>query len=259
MAVRRTDKQRSAWEDWGRVDPFWAVLTDGERHGGWDIDRFFTTGLEAAGWALAHAEELGRPANRRLALDFGCGVGRVTRALAPHFERTVGLDIAATMVDEARRLDAQRGASGAEFAVYEGDDLADWAGSVDFLISLLVLQHVPSRDVIAGLLRAFVRALSPGGIATVHLPSALPAGSQGYRRLRMRAGDRLRAAGLSARFLYRRGWQPEMLMNAIPYDETVAILEDAGGEVLDATESSVGDGVVNHIYFFARADTGQSP
>src|SRR5262249_31117691 len=113
-------------------------------------------------------------------------------------------------------------------------------------------------------LRAFVRALSPAGIAAVHLPSAVPAGSQGHRRLRMRAGDRLRAAGLSARFLYRRGWQPEMLMNAIPYDETVAILDHAGGEVLDATESSIGDGVVNQIYFFARAagtvpDRGLSP
>ena len=61
-----TDTQRAAWEDWGRVDPFWAVLTDGERRGGWDVDAFFRTGEEAAGWALSRAEAFGLPAERAL-------------------------------------------------------------------------------------------------------------------------------------------------------------------------------------------------
>ena len=248
-----TDIQRSAWEDWGQVDPLWAVLTAGERHGGWDLDGFFTTGLEAVGWALEHAATFGRPVNHRLALDFGCGVGRLTQALAPHFERAVGLDIAHSMVDKARQLDARRGPTGAEFAVYDTDDLSDWAGSVDFLLSLLVLQHMASREAIAETLRDFVRALAPGGVGVVHLPSAVPPGSQGPRRLRMKVGDKLRAFGFGAGFLYRRGWEPEMLLNAIPYEETVAILEGAGAEVLDATESTVGDGVVNRIYFFTPA------
>lgn len=246
------DANRTAWEDWGRVDPLWAVLTSGERYGRWDLDRFFRTGLEAAGWALEHAETFGRPENHGTALDFGCGVGRLTRAIAPRFECTYGLDIASSMIEQARRFDMQRGPSGAKFVVHDRPDLSHHAsGSVDFVLSLLVLQHLPSTAAIAGYLGEFVRVLSTGGIAVVHLPSQVPATSQGPEPLRMRARGWLRAAGVSPRFLYRRlGWQPDMPMSAVPYNETVAIIEGAGGQVLDAPETSIGDGVVNRIYFF---------
>jgi ubiquinone/menaquinone biosynthesis C-methylase UbiE len=248
-----TDEYRAAWEDWGRVDPFWAVLTAADaRHGRWDVDRFFETGLEAAGWALAHSEAFGRPERHGVALDFGCGLGRLTRALAPHFERTYGLDIAFTMIERARRLDAERGPSGADFVVHNGTDLSEYgSGSVDFILSLLVLQHLPSREAIVGYLREFVRVLSPGGIAVVHLPSAVPAISQGPRMRRQQARDWLRTVGVSPRFLYERlGWEPNMTMAAIRYEETVAVLESAGATVLDAPENTVGDGVINRVYFF---------
>jgi SAM-dependent methyltransferase len=96
------DRHRAAWEDWGRIDPFWAILTDADaRHGLWDIDRFFATGVEQVVVMLTHTQNYGRPTHRGIALDFGCGVGRLTRALAPHFERTYGLDVASTMIERA--------------------------------------------------------------------------------------------------------------------------------------------------------------
>ena len=70
----------------------------------------------------------------------------------------------------------------------------------------------------------------------------------------MQARDWLRAAGFSPSFLYKHlGWQPDMTMAAVPYEETVAILEAAGASVLDAQENTIGDGVVNHMYFFSPA------
>jgi hypothetical protein len=61
----------------------------------------------------------------------------------------------------------------------------------------------------------------------------------------------LRAIGVSPRVLYERfGWQPEMRMSGIPYEETVGVLEAAGGRVLDVSETSTDPGgVVSRIYF----------
>jgi SAM-dependent methyltransferase len=182
-------------------------------------------------------------------------VGRITRALAPHFTTTVGLDVAQTMIDEAKRLDG--GASGAEFVRQDGDDLGRFAtGTIDILTCFLVLQHLPSRALIEGYLREFVRVLAPGGIAVfqlpVHVPSPAPKSTVRDRlALRTRGGRVLRAIGVSPRVLYERfGWQPEMRMSGIPYEETVAVLESAGGRVLDVSDTSTDPGgVVSRIYF----------
>jgi SAM-dependent methyltransferase len=245
------DRHRAAWEDWGRVDPYWAVLSWPDMQGGnWDADRFFATGEEAVEMVLAHAGRLGRPAEHRVALDFGCGLGRLTRALAPRFERAIGLDIASTMVAEARRIDAERGPSGTEFVVHEPPALEQASGSVDLVMCLLVLQHLPSSDEIAGYVREFVRVLAPGGVAVVQIPVSVPA--PGPDPLRVRAKRSLRALGLSPRFLYGTlGWQPEMRMRAMPYDDVVAVVEEAGGSVLDAPESSAPGDVVSRLYFLA--------
>ncbi len=249
--MTETDAQRAAWEDWGRVDPFWAVLTAADtQHGHWDVERFFETGEAAIRDLLAHAAHYGRPVEHGLALDFGCGLGRLTRPLAPRFRRAVGLDVASTMIERARELDP---GSGAEFAVHVDDNLRDWAG-VDFLVSLLVLQHLPSREAVERYLREFVRVLAPGGIAVVQLPTAVP--PPGHVGRRGRVKDWLRALGVHPKFLYERlGWQPAMTMRAIPYEETVALLESAGAEVLDSVEQDAGD-VVNRTYFFKQ---GLSP
>ncbi len=257
------DRHRAAWEDWGKVDPFWAVLSDPDaRHGRWDPEQFFATGVDMVATMLEHAGNYGRPREHSTAVDFGCGVGRLTRALAPHFEHTYGLDVAGAMIDEARRLDA--GASGAAFELHEHEDLQRFeSGSVDLLSCLLVLQHLPSRDAIEGYLREFVRVLADGGVAVVqlpvHVPEPLPRSTLRTKlQLRTRAGRALRALGVSPRFLYERlGWRPEMRMSGIPYDETVAVFASAGAHLLDASpESTDPGGVVSRLYFVAPGSGG---
>jgi SAM-dependent methyltransferase len=155
------------------------------------------------------------------------------------------------------------------FVLHDREDLSRYAaGSVDFLSCLLVLQHLPSRDGIERYLREFVRVLSPGGVAVVQLPvrvSPADVSRVGYwsrlRRLlqlRTRGTRFLRAVGVSPTFLYERlGWEPEMLMSGIPYEETVTVFETAGGRVLDAPpEDAHPGGVMSRTYFVASRDGG---
>jgi hypothetical protein len=70
-------RHKQDWEELGRLDPLWAVLSTREgRHGRWDPDAFFATGREEVERLLAVAAEVGHPRERGAVLDFGCGVGR---------------------------------------------------------------------------------------------------------------------------------------------------------------------------------------
>ena len=86
----RLEKQKGDWEALGRLDPLWAIYSDPKRqHGKWDLEEFFRSGQDDVSALMEEAERIGRPSERVSALDFGCGVGRLTRALAKHFNHCV--------------------------------------------------------------------------------------------------------------------------------------------------------------------------
>jgi SAM-dependent methyltransferase len=100
------DRLQRNWDALGRTDPYWAVLTDPARKGNrWDEEEFYRTGVMEAERLMARLEAFRVPAERRRALDFGCGVGRVTLPLAQFFDEVVGADISPAMLDRARARD----------------------------------------------------------------------------------------------------------------------------------------------------------
>src|ERR1700675_2485116 len=98
MDNRETDRlatlQRS-WDSLGAIDPMWTVLSDPTKLGhGWDESAFFATGVDEINELVARLRHHGMTATGERALDFGCGVGRLTQALAAHFAQVTGVDIA---------------------------------------------------------------------------------------------------------------------------------------------------------------------
>lgn len=92
--------QKQNWEDLATLDPLWAILSDPHRRfGQWDASEFFASGEVEVGRLLQRVAMLGLPANRKRALDFGCGVGRLTRAMSRVFEECYGVDISEGMID----------------------------------------------------------------------------------------------------------------------------------------------------------------
>ncbi|HEX4244230.1 MAG TPA: class I SAM-dependent methyltransferase, partial [Acidimicrobiales bacterium] len=161
---------RRAWEDWARVDPLWAVVTaPGQKNGQWDVDEFFTSGVATIDSLWAQSEAAGLPVAHRHALDFGCGVGRLSRALGAHVDHVLGLDISASMIGAAEEHNTAY--ANLDFAVHSATDLGAFEdGAFDVVCSLLVLQHIPSVALIEGYVRELTRVLAPGGVMMLGLP-----------------------------------------------------------------------------------------
>jgi ubiquinone/menaquinone biosynthesis C-methylase UbiE len=161
---------RDDWTRLGAADPLWAVcVMPGTRGGRWDVAEFFEFGRSEVARTLGELDRLGlRPAGRR-ALDFGCGVGRLSAALAEHVDEVIGVDISPTMLAAARRLDRSGGRC--RFVLSDATDLPflddGWA---DIVYSSLVLQHLPRR-LARGYLREFARVLAADGVAIIQVAS----------------------------------------------------------------------------------------
>ena len=253
------ERTRRAWEDWGAVDPLWAIVTDPARaRGGWTLEEFLASGEDTVDAIWKVAQRLGYPRQQRVALDLGCGVGRLTRSISRRVEVVYGLDVAATMIERA--IEVNRDCPGCRFRLQRDDDLRAFADqSVDLVVCLLVLQHLADRATIETYLAELVRVLSPGGLAVIQLPSMVPAPAaprtlRAHLRVRTRLANLLRRLGVRPRFLYRRmSWMPEMSMTAVPEADVTATIEAAGGMVLEVAEpvTQLG-GVISRDYYVTR-------
>jgi arylsulfatase A-like enzyme/SAM-dependent methyltransferase len=168
------DRLHETWDGLAAVDPFWAVLSSAEhRLGGWDPESFYATGREEIDELIGELAARDLPVARGTALDFGCGVGRLSRGLAPYFDSVIGIDLSSRMVELARQLTPE---PNVRYLVNRSDHLALVAdGSVDFLYTGRVLQHVPP-ELTRAYLTEFLRVLAPGGLAVFQIPSAIRGG-----------------------------------------------------------------------------------
>src|SRR5438128_11152033 len=72
---------------------------------------------------LQEVVDLVRPKPDDLALDVATGTGNTAFALAPHVRRVIGLDLTREMLDEARRIAAERGIANADWVIGDAQDL----------------------------------------------------------------------------------------------------------------------------------------
>jgi len=245
------DQQRE-WEEIAREDALWAILSYSDRKfGAWDREAFFQTGEAEIEELMTHARELGRPVGRTSALDFGCGVGRLTRALSQHFDSCLGLDISETMVEGGRELNADR--PGCIFEVNAQPNLEGIDDrSFDLIFTRIVLQHQPSRAAIEGYLGEFVRTLKDDGLLVFQLPSAIPLSIRLQPRRRVYL--LLRRLGFRSKFLYWKLGLHPMRMRHIAKAEVTAFLESRGARVLRVeTTTDPSYGFEDSVYYVTKS------
>jgi SAM-dependent methyltransferase len=216
---------KNVWNEFGRKDPLWAVLTEPDKKGQkWDPKEFFRIGAEEIASVMNHVASLAVDLSRKRALDFGCGVGRLTRALSPYFDEVIGVDISSSMLDNARRLNPDLDPG--RFVINERDDLSQFGDDYfDFIYSNITLQHFdPTYSV--RYIKEFMRILAPGGMLVFQLP-ARPA------RLGRRIVYRLFRQAWYEFIKLRAKSRAIMEIHSISQKRIVSLIGRNGGRVLD--------------------------
>lgn len=216
------------WDALGKEDAMWAVLTHPEKAGGrWDPAEFFATGVAEIDATFADLGRLGLAVTPGTALDFGCGVGRLSQALAARFERVIGMDVAPSMIALARRHDHSAG--NVTYRINESTRLEGVPDdSVDFIYSNIVLQHIPP-PISLGYVREFTRVLRRGGIGFFQIP-ARPRSPVGHVKGLLKRHVPALATVLNAAYRGRR--TATMDMYGLPRPSVERTIRDGGCTVL---------------------------
>lgn len=149
---------RDYWDGRARTNAAWYVDTSID-FADPDMQAFLATGERIVAEALDDAPV--SPGAHGLAVEIGAGLGRVCRALAPRFDRVIGVDISSEMVTRARELVADERVT---FEVNDGSTLPLPDGCADLVLSFTVFQHIPRVSLINGYVREAGRVLRPGGV-----------------------------------------------------------------------------------------------
>lgn len=162
----------SAWEEWGRREPYFGVITNAKfrRAALTEAARneFFESGRVHVEYVFRMIRKYIAPTFQPVAvLDFGCGVGRSLVHFSPTSEQVVGIDVSPSMLEEARRNCDAFGAGNVRLLVSD-DRLSALVGSeYDLIHSFIVFQHIPperGREIF----RRLLDHLSPNGVGTIH-------------------------------------------------------------------------------------------
>lgn len=223
---------QSNWDEFGQIDPLWAILFLNKEGNKWELDEFFKTGQENVDSVMEYLEKLHVSVSKGRALDFGCGVGRLTQALARYFSLVEGVDIAPSMIELANKFNRYGGRC--EYYVNYAADLSMFDDEIfDFVYSNLVLQHL-KPELSKNYIKEFLRVLAPKGVLVFDLmtetstfrgklfitiyPLIIPA-----LQLRQRF----------YRTLYKR---PRMQIHIVQTGQVEAILQDNSAKLVDATK-----------------------
>jgi SAM-dependent methyltransferase len=253
------DDVRATWENIARDDPFWAVLTwEGTEHGKWDVEEFFAQGEREVDTFLTEARAVQASPSFGDALDFGCGVGRLSRALAKRFTTVTGVDVSGPMVDQANRLVASEHPN-CRFIINAQQRLPFPTDSFDFVLTNIVLQHMPPR-LAKGYVREFLRVVRPTGVAIFQIPSENRRRSTSHTRVVRTAMNALPSQWREEIYRHRGAKVLRHLpMHGIPRAKMLHFVERHGGRVVACIEDEAGGPNWRSFHYIVRASEEMAP
>ncbi len=247
MLNRDSDRE---WEKFGRLDPYYGVFTD-DKYRRTNLteqtkQEFFESGREHVAHVLETIrEKVDSRFSIRSALDFGCGVGRITIPLAGFARSIVGVDVSESMLIEARRNCSSSGVTNAAFARSD-DRLSLVPGRYNFIHSSVVFQHIPVRrgaKIFAGLLDR----LEDGGIGVVHFTYAK---SGGWRKVASFVKRYVPfASGVASMVKGKDFCAPVLQMNSYDLNNILSMVQGAGIPEFHAEFTCHGGELGVNVYF----------
>ena len=232
-------KLRENWNKFGKTDPLWAIVNWPDKKGNrWRLNEFFQTGIREIDEVMTYVDSLTIDVPRQKAMDFGCGVGRLTQRLADYFDEVYGIDIAPSMIELAKKYNSH--GSRCKYVLNDTDNLMAFRDcSFDFIYSHITLQHMKPRYA-ANYIREFLRILVPGGLLIFQQPS-----EQKFKPRDIRSAESLKefVKALTPEILltfYQRAYagisRRRMEMYGMRREDVIKLLEENGSSVIDITE-----------------------
>ena len=221
---RLFDHIQSNWEEFGKREPHWSVVVSDQYQQSniqANKDQFYRTGEQHVAQLFGslernHVQHRGF----KTCLDYGCGVGRITRHLSERFEKVFAYDISLPHLQCAEDYLIKENVSNVTLSHLKRVTDIQTLPTVDVAYSMLVLQHNPP-PVIAYIIEALIRSLNPGGVAFFQVPT--------YRRgYTFSLKDYLREDAA-------RGG---MEMHVLPQSRVFDIAQRAGGRVLEVIDDT---------------------
>lgn len=175
MNIIGDPKQIEKWDILAKQDPYHAVCSQaGMANGKWkeNLDRFYASGEkeieELRKLILEHWPDF--EWGKGDALDYGCGMGRLTRGLAKQGFMVTGADASQTMLEEARKVIL----SSREYPsvwLFHTSELEP-EDTYSLIYCSLTLQHM-SKDDTLETISLFWRLTKKGGVFAFNVPSGL--------------------------------------------------------------------------------------
>jgi SAM-dependent methyltransferase len=241
------DSHVSNWNAMAELDPLWAILSDPEKKfGKWNAEEFFRDGEREAKRVVGMCEANRVSVSHGKMLDFGCGVGRMTRAFSQFFSSCVGIDVSGKMVELARKFNTDR--PQCEFVASASATMPFEDATFDFVFSVLVLQHLPKKSMILDYISEFLRVARGGGVIVFQLTNEVPFRHQIQARRRL--WSLLSLLGVPQVWLFKMLGLAPIQMNGISREEVERFIGGQGARVRAVERYDPSEGRYHSYYYF---------
>jgi SAM-dependent methyltransferase len=234
-----------AWTRYGQQEPYFSVCTDSELRGadiGEQATEFYASGQGDVHYLTSFAARSGIELASRSCFELGCGVGRVTRWLAPLFRRVYAADISPGHLAITQRVLAESGIENVSLMQLRSLEDLRQIVKFDVFFSVITLQHNPP-PLTAYILTQVLTNLNVGGLAFFQLPTY----ALDYE---FKVDDYMNASTEG---------EPEMEMHVLPQRDVMGIAHMTGCQLLELREDGyTGDRTHISNTFFVRKTSDPS-
>jgi SAM-dependent methyltransferase len=169
------DRIRDAWTYMGATCPYYSVLTgrayQPENLDDNALDEFWASGKREITTIQAILRRVGYDnLHAKTCVEYGCGVGRVTTALADIFAKVCAYDISPNHLQLAKERAEKSNQKNIDFRICSVEAEDDNLEECDVFYSRLVFQHNPP-PIIRELIAKALGSLRAGGIAIFQVPT----------------------------------------------------------------------------------------